>query len=149
MTPSWKRTKCGCSTCSSHCLEQPGYLIPGDFERIRDYLDAAGRGDEVTNFVASPGAVVANSETGVRSRVGTIVPARRPDGACAFLDAQGRCTIHEVAPYGCAFFDSHMTKAEGSRRSIWGIRQIIGNRLYTLIRNALPEATAWRPRSYR
>ena len=35
----------------------------------------------------------------------TITPAVKPDGSCVFLTAEGKCQIHEVSPYGCAFFD--------------------------------------------
>lgn len=36
------------------------------------------------------------------------MPARRPDGACPFLDAQGkRCTVYESRPFGCRTFFCH------------------------------------------
>jgi hypothetical protein len=49
-------------------------------------------------------------------RVPTLVPARQSNGACHWL-VEGKCAVHELAPYGCAFFDSHMTAAEANRRS--------------------------------
>ncbi|PZR12038.1 MAG: zinc/iron-chelating domain-containing protein [Archangium gephyra] len=36
------------------------------------------------------------------------MPAPRPDGACPFLDAQGkRCTVYESRPFGCRTFFCH------------------------------------------
>jgi hypothetical protein len=32
------RTICDCSACCEHCLSCPGYLIPGDIERIAKHL---------------------------------------------------------------------------------------------------------------
>jgi hypothetical protein len=46
----------------------------------------------------------------------TLVPARRADGACHWY-VEGRCAVHEVAPFGCAFFDSHQAAEEVDRRS--------------------------------
>lgn len=46
----------------------------------------------------------------------TLVPARQANGHCHWL-YEGRCLVHEKAPYSCAFFDAHMTEAEIERRS--------------------------------
>ena len=57
------------------------------------------------HLLASPGAIVRNSRTGQVFRVATLVPATKPDGSCENLTADGRCQIHAIAPFGCAFFD--------------------------------------------
>ena len=46
----------------------------------------------------------------------TLVPARKPNGHCTFLDA-GRCSIHALSPYGCAFLDTHHSDADLAARS--------------------------------
>lgn len=51
----------------------------------------------------------------------TLVPARQANGHCHWL-FDGRCAVHEQAPYSCAFFDSHMTEEEVDRRSAATIR---------------------------
>jgi hypothetical protein len=51
----------------------------------------------------------------------TLVPAPRTDGCCHWL-VDGRCAVHEHAPYGCAFFDSHMSDDEVERRYAATIR---------------------------
>lgn len=137
----FKRTTCGCSLDVENCRRQPGVLAPGDAEAITAYLLAEGRGAEVdTAFVASPGAIVANTRTGERFQIPTITPARsRVGGPCRFLSSEGSCTIHPVAPFGCAYFDAHMTKAEGQRRSVWMHREIVASPSYHALRANLPE----------
>jgi hypothetical protein len=46
----------------------------------------------------------------------TLVPARQANGHCHWL-YEGRCAVHDNAPYSCAFFDSHMDNAEVEKRS--------------------------------
>jgi len=48
--------------------------------------------------------------------VPTLVPARQANGHCHWLFAE-RCAVHDNAPFGCAFFDAHMTPAEADRRA--------------------------------
>lgn len=142
----FKRTKCGCASCVMHCRRQPGFLVPGDLERITAELRATGREAEIENFVASPGAVIGNRATGKTQRVPTITPARKPDGSCAFLDDAGRCTIHEVAPFGCAYYDDHnITTQEANRRTLWALKLIMDTPNYALLRGMFPEAERWDP----
>lgn len=55
------------------------------------------------NLLASPGALVMkNFQT---FRIPTLVPATKADGSCKNLTPEGLCSIHENAPFGCAFFD--------------------------------------------
>lgn len=90
-------------------------LGPGDAERIAEFLGVES--NQVDHLLlASPGAKVFSAEKGVY-RIGTIVPDRKPDGSCIFFGADERCEIHSVAPFGCAFFDDHMSQKKGDRRS--------------------------------
>lgn len=45
--------------------------------------------------------------------IGSITP-RSQGGRCVFLDEQDRCRIHAVAPFGCAYYDTHMDVAEAT-----------------------------------
>jgi hypothetical protein len=76
-------------------------------------------------LLASPGALVARG--GKVFRIPTLVPARRPDGACLFLTDDDRCAIHAVAPFGCAFFDVHQDTAEADERSTAGLRAVLAD----------------------
>jgi Fe-S-cluster containining protein len=119
----FKRTVCACSECAINCRFIPGYLIPADLERIAGHLGCKNLIEfALEHLLASPGATVL--ERGQVRQIPTLVPARRGDGACKFLDANNRCTIHEVSPFGCAFFDAHQSKAESDYRSGSGLVQI-------------------------
>ncbi len=98
------RTKCGCAFCSAYCKHVPGRLDVGDLERL------CPPGRDVFAWAEEHLRAVADSP------FPKLVPARREQGPCHwFLD--GKCLVHENAPYGCAFFDSHMDPAEVERRS--------------------------------
>jgi hypothetical protein len=119
------RTQCDCSECTRPCRNLPGYLIPDDLHRI--YRHMAPDQDLLTwarqYLLASPGALVMRDREVFR--IPTLVPSRRPDGACIFLTPDDRCAIHSVSPFGCGFFDSHMTHTECDRRSKLGLYAII------------------------
>ncbi len=110
---SMNRTTCGCPECVACCKRKPGPLIGGDFERIADYLgELPERAKE--HFTASRGSLIAYK--GELHRIGTITPKQKDDGSCVFLDENDRCKIHPVAPFGCAYFDTHMDFEEANRR---------------------------------
>jgi len=143
--PPFARTSCACEACIQCCHDQPGSLAPGDLERIAAYLQRPLR-IVALKFWASPGALIANSRTGQTARVGTITP-KRVRGRCVFLDDVDRCTIHAVAPFGCAYFDTHMSAAEGHPRSAWLVHAQT-DPSYQSLRRTLPVATSYQPRSY-
>lgn len=117
------RTVCDCAECSINCHHIPGYLIPVDLDRIARHLGCENLMEfALENLLASPGATVL--DRGQVRQIPTLVPARRGDGACKFLDTNNQCTIHEVSPFGCAFFDAHQSKAESDYRSGSGLVQI-------------------------
>jgi Fe-S-cluster containining protein len=115
----FERTSCACYQCTDCCKRQPGSLAPGDMERIAAHLGKTL--DEVKPmFWASPGPMVGNAVTGRRWYIGSITPRYdKRKKRCVFLDDDDRCTIHAVAPAGCAIFDTHMGVAEAYPRSQW------------------------------
>jgi Fe-S-cluster containining protein len=136
--PPFTRTVCACTACTQCCKRQPGPLAAGDYERIQAYL---GISDEAMTklFCASPGALVMNQLSGVVRRIGTITPQKRK-GQCVFLDENDRCKIHAVAPFGCAYFDTHMSAATAQPRSVW-LAHTQETEEYQALRNKLPYAT--------
>jgi Fe-S-cluster containining protein len=102
-----------------HCCEtKPGALIPGDLERIAEHLGETFDNAFVERyFLASPGALVLYA--GEPMRVPAIVPKLTEHG-CVFLK-DGKCSIHSASPFGCAYFDMHMTRQEGDGRSKYGV----------------------------
>jgi hypothetical protein len=119
------RTVCACRACTLYCHHLPGYLVPADLERMHHHL---APGEDLhawarRHLLASPGAVVLRR--GRAFRIPTLVPARRPDGACTFLTDAERCAIHALAPFACGFFDAHLVLAEADRRSKRGLQAIL------------------------
>ena len=120
----FERTRCACSDCALNCKHLPGYLVPADVERIARRLGYTNLGDfAFDNLLASVGATVMNAE-GQVFQIPTLVPRRKSDGSCVFLDERDRCTIHSVSPFGCSFFDAHQSDAEANARSGRGLREI-------------------------
>src|SRR5262245_43773380 len=140
------RTVCDCPECRACCRRQPGPLLPGQLEAIAAHLGKPLR-ETAALFVASPGGVMGNRATGRTLRVGTITPRMRA-GRCVFLDPEERCTIHAVAPFGCAYFDTHMSAEEGQRRGLWMMKLQATDPAYQSLRRTLAPAASYRPTSY-
>jgi hypothetical protein len=105
----FRRTQCGCASCQVHCRHLPGSLAPSDLARL------CPPGQDVFAWAEQHLRAVTDRP------VPTLVPARQADGRCHwFLD--GRCLVHDRAPYGCAFFDSHMAPDEVERRQAATLR---------------------------
>ena len=128
------------------CHDQPGSLAAGDLERIAAHLGQPVR-VAALKFWASPGALVMNSRTGETFRIGTITP-RLKHGRCVFLDPESNaCTIHAVAPAGCALFDTHMSAEHAQPIGSWLARSQ-QDAAYQSLRRTLPAATSYQPRGY-
>jgi len=120
------RTACACAADRDNCA-RPGYLVPGDLERI-----AAELGETVADilYLFRPGKGAVVMDLSLRTfRIPTIVPRTTGQG-CVFQDARGACMIHAVAPFGCAFFDVHMGQDEADQRSMWGLNLICRSEPY-------------------
>lgn len=135
----YPRSVCACTGCTAGCRHLPGYLVPADLDRIHAHLTPDE--DLLTwacrCLLASPGALVARG--GKLFRIPTLVPARRPDGACLFLTDADRCAIHAVSPFGCAFFDVHLDATEADARSVAGLQAVLADWLA-----GGPYAEVWR-----
>lgn len=131
----FERTSCDCSKCTAACRTMPGYLIPGDIERIAEYVGADPDDENflIKNFRASEGPLV--SRSGKLFRIPTIVPAQFDDnGRCVFMTRDGRCSVHKVSPFGCSRFnvcDEPTTDAE--KRSTAGLLSIMRSWDYNLV----------------
>jgi Fe-S-cluster containining protein len=138
------RTTCACADCVACCKQQPGALVAGELERIAAHLGETV--DEAkAHFWASPGALVGDRTTGRVFRVGTITPRfDRKRGRCVFLTDEDRCAIHAVAPFGCAFFDTHMSGAEGQTLAAVAIKGQ-QSEAYQQLRKQLPLADHYKP----
>src|SRR5215471_17766846 len=117
------RTECACRACVVNCHFVPGSLIPADLHRIAEYLNESDLTRfALDNLLASPGAIIYTRDGLIRIR--TLVPARRADGACRFLTAEDRCSIHAVSPYSCAMFDCKQSREEADALSLLGLAEV-------------------------
>jgi hypothetical protein len=100
----FQRTTCGCAFCTAACHHVPGSLDVTDLVRL----------------CPPQQDLVAWAEEHLRALTDkpfpTLVPLRQLNGHCHWLFG-GRCVVHDHAPYGCAFFDAHLSEAEVERRS--------------------------------
>lgn len=124
----FERVRCSCDACAKPCQSVSGMLVPMDVLRIASALGYSLTEAGLLAFArehlqASPGALVLAQ--GQVKRVKTLVPRRTETGACHWLDAAGKCSIYDVAPYGCAFFDLHMSYEEGMARSVAGLEDVL------------------------
>ena len=117
-------TTCNCEACSVFCRHIPGNLIPEDLEVMQARLGMEAPEFEKwceTKLLASPGAIAAKD--GQQFRIPTIVPDRKADGSCIFLNDDGSCGIHKMAPFGCRFVDQHQDPATQDRRVRYAMEQ--------------------------
>ncbi len=100
----FERTRCGCELCQAYCRYVPGRLDVADLERL------CPEGQDVFTWAEHHLRAVPDAPSP------KLVPVRRSNGHCHwYLD--DKCLVHQNAPYGCAYFDSHMDLAEVTRRS--------------------------------
>jgi len=121
-----KRTSCSCPDCVENCKHMPGFLVPSDLGRLipSDVRGLALYDWAEKNLLASPGALVRNTAERRNFRIPTLVPAVKADGSCIHLTAENLCSIHENAPFGCAFFDCRPTGPRDRELASKGIREV-------------------------
>jgi len=121
----FERTKCDCKICTMNCRHMPGALIPEDIIPMyeatlytREHWVCQPGDRDIDSWarwalLASDGARVVKD--GVTINIPSLVP-RNQTGGCIFL-TNGKCDVHQAAPFGCSHFDTHMNPVEGHDRS--------------------------------
>lgn len=122
----FERTECSCEACATGCRTMPGTLALGDLERIAEatggdaqspdwlgqHFEASGGGCKIARINKQAGTIEL-------IEIDTIVPALIEENGserCVFLTPEGKCGIHEVSPFGCAYLDSHQDAEEADER---------------------------------
>ena len=96
---------CNCEKCCSACTNKPGWFLPGEAERVAEFLgidlkelfdeklvvDYYFRGTDKETFVLAPAI------TDIKP--GGLMPMN-PLGQCVFYK-DGQCSIHDVKPSEC------------------------------------------------
>jgi Fe-S-cluster containining protein len=101
------KNQCDCECCKRACTEKPGWFLPGEAEKVAEYLDITlkelfddylavdwfeGENGADDIFLLAP--AVKGEETG------DMYPGD-PRGTCVFFE-DGKCAIHDVKPFECA-----------------------------------------------
>jgi Fe-S-cluster containining protein len=126
MNHPFSRSSCDCEKCTLACVHMPGTVAPGEPEKIAEHLgepcDAAFL---AKYFQASDGPIVGKSVGGEihRYKIPTIVPKLTPTG-CVFLSG-GRCSIHTVAPFGCAMHKVCENEPDAEEKSTYVLNRIM------------------------
>lgn len=114
-----------CEVCQSACRFKPGWLLPGDAERIADHVGLSLAELFETKLAVDwwedwedKGDVFLLAPALVDEDAGTEYPAD-PKGTCTFY-AEGRCAIHEVKPFECREYvcDDSDGRVQGRHRAI-------------------------------
>ncbi len=108
---------CSCDACTSACRTDPGRFLPGEVERLADFLrinvEQLWRDYLILKRLQHKGSsiwVPAPAKFKTRFRYVTLPGHRARDyhdtekGTCVFLSEQGLCTIHAVKPYECGAY---------------------------------------------
>jgi len=122
----FQATMCSCQACVRHCEQVSGFLVPEDLPRWRHYFGVSENIRLAHVLLASPGALVGNRD-GHTFRINTLVPDRQQNGMCVFLNSANRCMIHPLSPFGCKFFDGHMSDLEAQTRSHTGLMAVLND----------------------
>lgn len=101
----FQRTTCGCELCRAPCRHLPGSLDVADLDLL------CPPGHDLFKWAEEHLRAITDKPWP------TLVPARQANNHCHWL-FDGMCAVHGSSPYGCSFFDSHMSKEEADRRSV-------------------------------
>lgn len=120
-----KRLKCSCEECQTHCRRQSGFLIPSDIEKIAKSHSNVNNFWQLQEWAKTcleihPGFHVSTPSGIFQLRVLT---PRMIEGKCIFLNRDNTCAVHEVAPFGCAFF-GHESKIEAEEKATRGFHLV-------------------------
>jgi len=135
----FERTACSCRPCTVSCEHVPGALCPDDLGPMAAFLGYDDVGAfALDHLLASDGVVITVAATGEKVTLRTLVPASNDHGGCKFL-SDGRCEIHPVSPYGCAFIDAHQSDSEYAFRA-----DALYRALYEDLQSDGPYIRTWR-----
>lgn len=95
---------CTCDKCVEKCRFKPGWFLPGEAEKVAEYLGISLE-ELFQKFLMADYLVTRLGDILVLSPaiLGRIPGTRFPDnpsGQCIFLE-KGLCSIHSVKPYEC------------------------------------------------
>jgi Fe-S-cluster containining protein len=124
-----KRFSCDCNGCKKACTVKPGWMLPGESEKIADHLgiplkelfDRFLLVDYYMNYKEGHRYLLSPALKG--GVPGTMTPSD-PRGTCIFYDEKTEhCQIHPVAPYECRMYDHDRDNSVIQERHKWTAEQ--------------------------
>ena len=96
------RKTCSCDKCRSACEKKPGCFLPGEVEKVADYLKRPYYNLPLMyqDRIAFDGSDTTVVSPQVVDESGDPLPDHIQSGRCAFLK-DGACSIHSVKPFEC------------------------------------------------
>lgn len=108
-----KTPACTCRLCRIPCKIMPGFLMPADLPALIGDADPFVWAKE--HLVAKEcGTMFELSSQGNKAytSVPNLLPKKKADGSCHWYE-NNRCSVHEIKPFGCAYFSQHISDSYG------------------------------------
>ena len=135
--------ECSCKTCQNACAYKPGWFLPGEIEKVAEYLNKPLKEvfDEYLAVdwyqdVPKDIFVIAPAIPGTKGGIYTADPR----GKCTFYK-EGKCSIHPVKPFECREYhhgedsvsisDRHSEVAEEWKDNQQQVEDLLGIKPYT------------------
>ena len=110
MTDTCTQESGTCPTCTNACRNKPGWFLPGEAEKVADFL-----GISLEELFETKLGIDWWEEDGVLPLTFILAPSLEgqfpgmeypgdPNGECVFLTSDDRCAIHPVKPHECASY---------------------------------------------
>jgi len=109
----FQRTKCSCPMCQVYCQHAPGRLAPWDLAYLSGGHDLMTWAEQHLRAV-------------IDAPYPKLIPVAKPGGECHWY-INGNCAVHTDAPFGCAYFDAHMSNDEVKKRGQLGIQACLAD----------------------
>lgn len=110
---------CTCEGCRQACQYNPGWFLPGEAERVAEFLNLTLQ--ELFNTKLGVNWWVAAEDIFVLAPAITkMSPGREypgdPRGKCIFYNSDGLCEIHPVKPFECREYNHDHSKEQVHER---------------------------------
>ena len=123
------RISCDCNKCKGACTVKPGWMLPGEAEKIAEHLGITLQElfddfllvDYYLSYQKGHKYLLSPALKG--KKPGDMTPSN-PMGVCIFFDEETEhCQIHEVAPYECQMYIHGQAKELTEARHQWIAQQ--------------------------
>lgn len=118
-------TSCSCDTCRGYCQRKPGFLAPGDAERIAAYLRMTKQQLFERYLIIELSydkSISVLAPAAISQQPGSVIPAsNEAPGRCVFHTREGLCAVHPVKPRECALAHHGLSDVEAQ-----GIHESVG-----------------------